>query len=1199
MARVSPIKRVTRARAAAKTAPSPTKPKTTKTTKVTEEPAKKLTATRRARANVEEQDEASSGTMKPAKKTATKTAKVIAPLAVAPKRRVRVTPLNAAPAAVEASPAREQISVKKAATRAKKIPSKSDAKSDIDETTTTKKTTRATRTRMVPDKVPDVETEHAPEKKTRGRPKKSATQDVNSDTIAVAPARQTRARTVSNASATDVISVKIPTKSSTTTRKKVTFQDLPEDDKENIPVQAKKQVGKKAAAAAAPATGLRAKPIRKPASATAGVRKKTAPVAKKGKAGGAAVNRVLTPKKINQIAKALTPEDASEDELNGSKTPLRELSLSPKRGQIVVHRSPSPVKKLDFSAALLSPTGGAQEIAVNLMSPARRPPLSPYKDAMKDSPRRGDVIPVFPTSTRKLVENNEFDASAAIQSPTKLLQSPKRGVLDASAIFSNSVVKSKSSPLKASLMQSPARRLFSPQKSTASSNRLRGGAAADHSPSNIAASSYFRGSQSPERSMKLYNLTEDELAQQAVTTGGMDFDESVLNIRSPLKAQKLLSPMREASEGASVIHEGGIEHAAATYENNDIDMDAADDTVLVNSLPDIVTAAEVENEAPAALNVSSPTNFRDMDDASEDELQSPDKTFQLGGEINQFRTSTGTSDLPQGMGFTPLTAKLNDWRASSPAKQPFSAMKPTISVFSPIAEQHIPGEVVISRQSTPKQKTPASVSTSRFSTGRGKLLSSSKLSISQTPSKPSFFEDEMQVTDFDRDDGEGEVEDQELLDMHADFATGDATVVPEDLVNDEIDRENAVDENLTTDLVNQTLFTDTAVIDFAALAEEADQVAAIEAEDVLEASPEHSFDGVENFAPPVVQAAAAVPPVNANQFATPPIRRNLSHPRNINTVVSKVPLRPEGQLSPLKVARKRARSMSMSNDPTSNSKRRSLGPLNVFPRVNHNEQPSPTVSTPGQTSFVVDDFGDSTLDAIELPEGFEDEAEVDVENSILSAAMSTPTALPKSALRSTHRTPVPVSSSTPRLPRSNLRSVSTPTSRPAGAQSATRSLKLTRTPLASVTPSTGILSGATVYVDVHTSEGADASSIFVDLLTSMGAKCVREWRWNANGRASLTGDAIVAGSAETAAVDPGITHVVYKDGGVRTLEKVRAVNKLMDGMGQAQSEGVGADRVTNEKPLNVWCVGVAWVLEYVFPASFSLYTFHEWSTDTS
>lgn len=94
-----------------------------------------------------------------------------------------------------------------------------------------------------------------------------------------------------------------------------------------------------------------------------------------------------------------------------------------------------------------------------------------------------------------------------------------------------------------------------------------------------------------------------------------------------------------------------------------------------------------------------------------------------------------------------------------------------------------------------------------------------------------------------------------------------------------------------------------------------------------------------------------------------------------------------------------------------------------------------------------------------------------------------------------------------------------------------------RSPHRNLSPA--LLRGAVVFVDVYTSEGADASGIFVELLNQMGARCIKDWKWNPDNSDSKI----------------GITHVVYKDGGKRTLEKVR------------QSRGV------------VQCVGVSWILE--------------------
>ncbi|KAK3951791.1 hypothetical protein QBC32DRAFT_362353 [Pseudoneurospora amorphoporcata] len=104
-----------------------------------------------------------------------------------------------------------------------------------------------------------------------------------------------------------------------------------------------------------------------------------------------------------------------------------------------------------------------------------------------------------------------------------------------------------------------------------------------------------------------------------------------------------------------------------------------------------------------------------------------------------------------------------------------------------------------------------------------------------------------------------------------------------------------------------------------------------------------------------------------------------------------------------------------------------------------------------------------------------------------------------------------------------------------------------RTPHKDLNPK--LLRGAVVYCDVHTAEGADASGLFIELLSQMGARCVKNWSWNPNAGAS--GDEPVSAPGHKI----GITHVVFKDGSKRTLEKVK------------ESQGV------------VQCVGVSWVLD--------------------
>ena len=1189
MAPVSPVKRVTRARAATKTNPTTTR-KSKSVTKASEEgseaPPKnpvttKATTTRQTKPAAAEDVEIE----KPTKRTKkAKELEPVGPLSTAPRRRVKVTLLDAP------EPTPEAAEPKKAPTKSKKAEpkkQKSEATADDDTKKPTKKT-RATRSKAATVDQGNEQVEAAP-KPTRGRPKKAPVPKMI-DTIEVGvPARQTRARTVSNASST--IAAAEPVKKAPANRKKVTFQHLPEDDKENVPIASKRAAGKKAAAA--PASGLRAKPIRKPASATVGVRKKTAAPSKKAKAG----SRILTPKKITQVARSSTPNDPSEDELNGGKTPIRELSLSPKRAPNALH-SPSPVERLDFSPALAPGSPTKQDQAHPILSPARRPPPSPYKDALKESPRRGDAAPVFPASAARLTANAVFSTSEP-----RLLESPRRGVLEGSAMFGNSILKPKSSPFKASLMQSPARRLFSPQKS---SNRMSPAKADNITSPDAAVSCNFRASQSPERTMRVYNLSQDELATES---NSLDFDESVLNIRSPVKAQRSIVrvevPVLEEPEELSVIANDlqestdapvSTENAVLVEENT-----ATSEFEHMEDAATTVSGSEIEHQISAPNPVSSPSKFRDVDESSEDELQSPDKTFMLGSTLAsklnfQPRTSAGLSGLPRGMGFTPLANKLDGWRASSPDKLVNEANRP--SMFSPVAEQHVPGSVQITRQSTPRQKTPAS----RVSTA-SKLLTSSRLSVSGTPSKTSFFEDEMKIREMN-EALETHVE-VDLQNEEAPFeqeahmpADAPAVAQPHDVQDEETTEIIATADELTTDLVNQTMFTDTAVLDFAALAQEATELAP-EAEADRHESFDSSTYGDENAAPVVevddvriadgvintseeTSASASqkapsdstVSTLSVNDISTPPMRRDMSQPRFVNTVVSKVPLRPEGDASPLKVSKKRSRSMSNSADPLSASKRQSLEgmrgqprsqTLSIFSPPKKRGEQSPAVTTPGQTSFVVDDFGDSTLDGIELPNDIDDEDSFadELDESVVQSAAVTPTAAPKPASNVDTTTspmlPVSHAKSSARTPRS----VSAPS--PAGLVSSNR----TRTPLKPV--ASGILSGATVFVDVHTSEGADASGIFVELLTSMGARCVREWKWN--GRASLAAvntesslqEALTPG--RMAGDKPGITHVVYKDGGVRTLEKVREANRLAEIKGEA-----------GEKVL---CVGVGWVLEYV------------------
>jgi hypothetical protein len=1203
MAPTSPLKRVTRARAAAKTTDTT---KDVPGRKITASKVTKATSTRETKTTTEEP--IAQETEKP-KKTSTRTAKAT-PLTAAPRRRIKVTPLDASPAVDEPAPepTKETVRPKKTTTKAKKTTKASEQEEKKEPEAQPK--TRARSTKTVEKKAEKEE----PVPKTRGRPKRGAVSqpeaEIEETVDEPAPkTRQTRARSTSTAEP-PIDTATATAKPKTGVRKKVTFQQLPEDDKENQPVPTRKTAAKKQTA---PATGIRAKPIRKPATTTT----KKASIASKSRVTKAPP-RALTPKKVSQVNRQSTPDASDgEDELSGAKTPIRDLSMSPKRNLQLGARL-SPVKKLDFTQTLKSQTQNSSAEPALLFSPARRP-TSPSKKVLlqsplKESPRRVEVPPVFPSNGQQSINVAATFAPSSL-SQSVLLQSPKRVALD-SNVFSLSAMKPRTSPLKTSLLQSPARRLFSPAKRrTPGASEKQFNAA---TPEDVVISSQFRASVSPKRSVGVHRMSDEELAEEM--KDAIDFDQSILDVRSPMKIQQLNSisqdphdtnvPTIEKDAGAVSLADDDEPMTDESVEVEDSTKDQVDseheegresneqtlDNNAEQQAPQFEHAAEDESTIIVSQTrpaVSGPrlsevlfrsTRFREEDESSEDELaadMTPDRAprlfrSSLNGAGTRSRLSTvAPSNFSRNVGFTPLAAQMSGWLAASPEKKSVKKQQ-SEGVFSPVAAQHIDGEVQISRQSTPQHhRSPlarSQMSSARSAQSRASLA----LSMGASPAKTSFFEEQMVAQDVDEqmvdvsdalppsaelatiapEKEVGATEDEAL--NVADRRAGDATEDQDDTIV--LEPENG---ELITDLINFTNASDTAMVDFANLAEEAEYLAP-SGSDIQQSSSEHSIYGDENANPlddravqedPVeIQSLEAGAIDTADAFeeedgqverdASPvllhqesegqlptdktiespatlkfnsiemvtPVRPDPSLPRFVNTVVSKIPLRPEGDISPIKITKKRSRSLSTAGNqsppkrpqltPVGKLAARSISDNSFSPdRSLRSAAPSPAHTTPGQMSFAVDDFGDSTLDGIKLPE---DEMDFDVGP--------------------------PTATATPAATKS-VKTVESPVPTPG------------RTPLKSV--GRGVLHGAVVYVEVHTTEGADASGVYVDLLTQMGARCIRDWRWNP--RASIN-----------AGEDPakiGITHVVYKDGGRRTLEKVR------DAKGE------------------VWCVGVRWVLE--------------------
>lgn len=1080
---------------------------------------------------------------KPAKKSTTKVASSAATITPAPRRRVKVTPL-VAPAVEEVEIAPEEIAPPVKTTRAQKTAARLEIKTSASKTESAPKPRRKKTAAEPRDEIKAVP-------KPRGRPKKVAVGATESITELEKAVRQKNKETESNLESSKLTTSTVA-KPTALHKKKVTFQDLPDDEKENQPVLTRRGAGKKDSITA---TGLRARPVRKPAVAV--THKKTAAGETESQAP-----RALTPKKITQVARSVIPLDSDEDELNGGKTPIRDLSQSPKRG-VLSARSPSPIKKLGFAQTL----GTTSPFKTSILSPPRRLPQSPFKNSLIESPKRGKGIPVFPTLTATL----GVSAAGAInlQAEVACQQSPKRGIVD-NSIFSQSTSKLQRSPNKSFLSQSPVRRLFSPAKQSMLSTTPARNQIAEVT--ETAASSCFRISQSPVRPAKVHRMSDEELAMEKAQ--GIDFDESVLNIRSPVKISKPVTDLSGTVEQTSDMAIQILNDAAPTPATPRGPWSKAEEAEFApngdeENLPSEAGVAQEieamardasEEDIPLTANAASyllnPYALRSEDESSEDELQN-DETPQrpLFGGRPSLSTKTVRTRLSLGLaketrsnfGFTPLATQLSGWLASSPEKKDRMGAQVQDEMFSPLAAQHVQGEVQISRQSRPIQQKAV---TTRQSIGLRKSIatrSSLAQSMVDSPAASSYFADDMAARDL-----EEQFEAQESVggnDMHVNsssveqgelqdtFAPGDRLPL-NDTVDDTVQAEDHLDEALsTTGVLEEPVMTDTAMLDFVNIAQEAEELGpSTEEQPQSSASSEYGDENTVIITRPEISIAQDFPasevPMSPEDFQLgietvpdskgeashyhTPIRSGLSEPRLVNTVVSKVPLRPEGHISSMKITKKRSRSLSAgpgsAKKPLLDSGAFSIPKSNTIISFSPERQAtspaqSLAVSTSGQMSFAVDDFGDSTLDSIQIL----DDSDEEIEDSVMSKI---PSSIKPSKIRSTVATPA-------------------------------------RPPLKAV--GTGVLHGAVVYVNVHTTEGADASGIFVDLLTQMGAKCVREWKWNP--RTSLAADDF-ENIATPARV--GITHVVYKDGGKRTLEKVR------DAKGE------------------VCCVGVGWVLEYVY-----------------
>ena len=481
----------------------------------------------------------------------------------------------------------------------------------------------------------------AAQKPTRGRPKKEAepaiveieTIDKADEKEHVPVKKTTRGRVGANPMKPSAAATSKSTAAAN--KKKVKFEDEP--DKENIPIET--IVPKKPGAKN---TGIKAKPVRKPATARGSARgKKAVQENPSTQEHEKTENTPLSPKKISQVARS--DHLSSEDELAGERTSIRALSKSPAKRPMSPIKGFGSVSKLNFNQQS-APSSPAKTTSSSFSaSPARRPPASPLKDALSSPPKKaifGEIIaqPVLLSSRTPI--------------KTSLLQaSPKKGLLESSF---KPVLGSSQSPLKSSFLQSPARRpIASPKKAP------------------VAGSPRKAGRNSP-----LPVPTGEHPDQDISVPIDQDWEDA------PVMAESGPLPLAASPQKQVEAIEGTTPGQPATSEpaifNSSIPDDFSDSTA-----PDGCVAEETVQEhssmvKASALSVPASTYRRISleSEISEDELASPQKGLEytpvrtFGAYTNNSRTPSIMPDAIEhpnaGISFTPLADQLSSWNAASP-----------------------------------------------------------------------------------------------------------------------------------------------------------------------------------------------------------------------------------------------------------------------------------------------------------------------------------------------------------------------------------------------------------------------------------------------------------------------------------------------------------------------------------------------------
>ncbi|KAI0861057.1 hypothetical protein F4860DRAFT_177605 [Xylaria cubensis] len=976
-------------------------------------------------------------------------------------------------------------------------------------TTETLSTTRGKRTRKTAPKADDAATTTKPAPKKRGR---AATGTITT-TYATEPTPGLKS------------AVSRPTsKPGAVLKKTVTFQ---EPEKENVPPKTAKKA--KTETTTTTATGLRAKPVRKPAASG-----RTTRASARAAITDTTEKIPLSPKKDGQNLPLSRDVDSDDELATYEKTPLKPLMKSPVKPTRGVRKLelPAPEKEEDSD-----PSQTLESVLPSVLSsPARRPPPTPFKDTMKSPAKRLDGFPslIFPSATTEMQD---------AQSPSKptLLQSPaKRSHISLPAFqFNQEQVGTARSPMKMSFFGTPAKRPTSPLK--------------------LLSSSVSRIEEKPQEASKenVAILMEEE-DDDADTT--LEEDECILHtsieetedMETPTKEKNdMYSPTEEISEeelqsqiraeigsvspNESVAVEKSLSPIPEADNEDSIQFESPTPTPQL-SFPGRLSAVLPRYADPALkqnpLPVSGlPNHSTQLSCAEPQKLESPKND--LDAKAPSHEPMDGSDASPEKQPVELHTAESEAARIDASEEKSTEVLdacesnEQATAVSEPQCDKR-EAQAEDPNVLSPTKTTPTKAARKRAAFGsRGKQLEGDCMSDS---------EDELALSN-------------KTITKHQDAtsASDPQPVTPAPLFKG-TDRKISESAARAASRAIRSV-SKTSQLGFSV------QLGAWRASSPLKgrqtpqkpaAQPEDDddeFSLLDEKDFPVVETPSAKGFFDDEMK----IRDDMENQAAIEALLEadiaakfdKHDFHDLGLMDDISFVTEDER-MSPPNDREADSSR------------SHDE----SISDASQ------EYGDENVVPI-------DPALVDNKTDIATASQNPVTPQKRTfASREVHTvSKVPLKRGDDSPPRSVKRHCSTVSKISLHRSSQTELQDQTdeesKFPL--VTPSKSapwssmgtparttrpdlnpkLLTGAIVFVDVHTTEGADAGRIFVDLLVQMGARCVKSWPWNP----SNTTD----GQVDVSKI--GITHVVFKDGGKRTLEKV------------VESNGA------------VQCVGVSWVLD--------------------